>query len=393
MFEEKRNGGFRRGIAALITLLGVGALLFVFASGLFARNAPRAPGPGTPAPQGGAGIGPNAPRPHQIAVETTDGMPVTATVAKSAMPGVVGISVLKMDSGALFDRNAAERWGVGSGIILSQNGYILTNHHVAGGRNRRIVVSLHDGRNVDGVTVWSEPVLDLAVVKVDLTGLPTIPIGDANALQVGETAIAIGNPLGLQFQRTVTSGIISALNRTIKIDTEQGTNYMEDLIQTDASINPGNSGGPLLNARGQVVGINTIKVAAAEGIGFAVPINVAVPVIRRLVQEGDFVEPYIGVFAYDREVIPYLNGDLKIDSGIYVVNVDKAGPAHKNGIKVGCIITHVDGNEINTMMQLRTYIYSKKPGDTINVTHIDNGTTGVAAIRLAAKDRDGLITR
>jgi S1-C subfamily serine protease len=308
------------------------------------------------------------------------------------MPGVVGISVLRVEGNSIldkFDKSAAEKWGVGSGVIVSSNGYILTNNHVAGGESKRIVVTLGDGRNIDGTTVWADPVLDLAMVKVDLTGLATIPLGDANVLQIGEPAIAIGNPLGLQFQRTVTSGIISALNRTIKVD----NNYMEDLIQTDASINPGNSGGPLLNSKGEVVGINTIKVTTAEAMGFAIPINVAVPILKQLAEKGEFIEPYLGVFAYDKEVIPFVNTSIKLDKGIYVSNVDENGPAAKSGISVGCIITQVDGIDINTMMQLRTYMYTKRPEDTINVTHITNGKTMTVPIKLAAKDKDGLITR
>ncbi|MCX7842742.1 MAG: trypsin-like peptidase domain-containing protein [Clostridia bacterium] len=390
--ERSRGYLFSTFLTSLITSVTVGAvILIVIASGLVTRNAPN---PQTPQGNTG-GISPNAPLPQQIAAEAPADGPVAAAVAKSASPGVVGISVLRVDSNSILDRNTAQKWGVGSGVIVTENGYILTNHHVAGGKSKRIVVSLEDGRNVDGVTQWSDPVLDLAVVKVNLTGLTAIPLGDAKALQVGETAIAIGNPLGLQFQRTVTSGIVSALNRTIKIDTDQGSNYMEDLIQTDASINPGNSGGPLLNSRGQVVGINTIKVSSAEGIGFAIPINVAVPIIKQYMNNGDFTEPYLGVFAYDKEVIPYLDGNLKLDKGIYVVNVDEKGPAYKNGIKLGCIITQVDGKDVNTMMDLRTYIYSKRPGDTINVTRIQKGKVApeVIGIRLSAKEKDGLITR
>lgn len=387
MYRERRKGNFLRVfLTILVTSIGVGGLLFFLTSGFITRKAPI-----QTVPQVQKGI--EVPMPQQIATDIGTNTSTVAAVAKSASPGVVGISVLKVESGSLFDKNATEKWGVGSGVIASPNGYILTNNHVAGGANKKIIISLIDGRSLDGVTVWSDPILDLAVVKVNVTGLTTIPLGDANTLQVGETAIAIGNPLGLQFQRTVTSGIISALNRTIKIDTDKGPNYMEDLIQTDASINPGNSGGPLLNTRGEVVGINTIKVTSAEAIGFAVPVNVAIPIIKKLIEKGDFVEPYMGVFAYDKEVIPYLNNNLKIDNGIYVVNIDENGPAFKKGIKVGCIITKIDDNVINTMLQLRTYIYSKNPGDTINVTHISEGNTMVAAIKLSAKDTEGLVTR
>lgn len=388
MFEKRIKGSYLRiFITALLTSLGVGVLVFIIASGFITKNsAPPKSSPGQQNVQ--------QPMPQQIKAEVPQGTADSGiAVAKSAAPGVAGISVLKAGSGSIFDRNAAEKWGVGSGVIISRNGYILTNNHVAGGRNKRIVVSLADGRNIDGTTIWSDPIIDLAIVKINAEGLTTIPFGDSNTLQVGEPAIAIGNPLGLQFQRTVTSGIISALNRTISIDTPQGTNYMEDLIQTDASINPGNSGGPLLNSKGQVIGINTIKVTSAEGLGFAIPINVTVPIIKHLTEKGEFIEPYMGVFAYDKEVIPYLDSNLKLDNGIYIANVDTAGPAYKSGIRVGCIITHVDGIAMNTMMQLRTYIYSKSPGDVINVTHISGGKTMMLQIKLAAKERDGLLTR
>ena len=388
MFEEKRKSGFfRTFLMSLLTSVGVGTLVYFLLAGDVNKFTPQQYSPET---QKEADI----PKPQQIALEQTSALDNTVTsVAKNSTAGVVGISVLKADEKAIFNSNTSESWGVGSGVIVSPNGFILTNNHVAGGKNKRIIVSLADGRNVDGITVWAEPVLDLAIVKVELSNLPVIPLGDANSLQVGEPAIAIGNPLGMQFQRTVTSGIISALNRTIKIDTEEGTNYMEDLIQTDASINPGNSGGPLLNSRGQVIGINTVKVASAEGIGFAVPINVAKPIINHLANGGNFTEAYMGVFAYDREVIPYVSKNITIDSGVYVVNVDRNGPAYKSGIKVGSVITKIDENVINTMLQLRTQIYSKKPGDTINVTYFMDGKYTTVPVTLDKKIKDGLLTR
>jgi len=322
-------------------------------------------------------------------------IPVTQTVAKQATDGVVGITVERISRESLFDHNRETEVGFGSGVVVSSDGYILTNNHVAGGKSNRIVVSFADGRNVDGEVVWADPVLDLAVVKVNLTGLTPLVLGDATKLEVGEQAIAIGNPLGLEFQRTVTSGIISALNRTISIETENGANYMEDLIQTDASINPGNSGGPLLNARGEVVGINTIKVSSAEGMGFAIPINIAKPIVEKLVKSGTFTEPYLGLFAYDKNIIPNIDGAVAVPSGVYVAHVDENGPAFRGGIRKGCIIRKIDDEEINTMLQLRTYIYSKSPGDSIKVTHLMHGTDSwvTTTIVLAEKSKDGLITR
>lgn len=377
---------------SLVTSLIVGLLLILFVS----RNAPGViPRTGSPSPDSDLGISEGAPKPQQIGIELPSSPSPITSVVKNASRGVVGISVLRVDKKSIFDMDTVEKWGIGSGVVVSSNGYILTNHHVAGGKSKRLIVSLADGRNIDGVTLWSDPVLDLAIVKISLTDLTPISLGDANSLEVGEPAIAIGNPLGLELQRTVTSGIISALNRTIRIETEQGTNYMEDLIQTDASINPGNSGGPLLNSKGQVIGINTIKVAAAEAIGFAIPINVAIPIIKKFDEKGAFDEPYMGVFAYDKEIMPIIDGNLKLDNGVYVVSVDKDGPASKAGIEEGCIIKQVDGVDINTMIGLRTLIYSKNPGDTINITHIDkhSGKTITVPLTLAVKDRDGLLTR
>lgn len=333
------------------------------------------------------------PQPQLLSSQTQTGVSVVESVAKSSIPGVVGVSVLRVDGNSIFDGNTADQWGVGSGVIATSNGYIITNHHVAGGKSKRIIVSLSDGRNVDGTTMWSDPVLDIAIVKVNANGLPTIPLGDSSKVQIGQPAIAIGNPLGLQLQRTVTSGIISALNRTIKIETDEGTNYMEDLIQTDASINPGNSGGPLLNAQGQVIGINTIKVTSAEAIGFAVPINVVSPIINKLVDKGQFKEAYMGIFAYDKDVVPYIDKNVKLDSGIYISNIDKTGPAYKSGLKECCVIKEVDGHKINTMIQLRSYIYSKNPGDIINVTYCNNGKDVKVPIKLAEKDGKVLLTR
>lgn len=322
-------------------------------------------------------------------------VPVTQAVAQKATSGVVGITVERITQDGVFSKDRGTEIGVGSGVVVSSDGYILTNNHVAGGKSNRITVSFADGRNVDGEVVWADPVIDLAAVKVNLTGLKTLDLGDATKLEVGEPAIAIGNPLGLEFQRSVTSGIISALNRTISIDTENGTNYMEDLIQTDASINPGNSGGPLLNSKGEVIGINTVKVESAEGMGFAIPINIAKPIVSKLIGTGKFAEPYLGIFAYDRVVFPYIDGAPDVPNGVFVSKVDNNGPAFRAGIREGCIISQIDGNTVNTMLQLREYLYSKAPGDAVRLTHLkrDTGKWETATVVLAEKTRDGMVTR
>lgn len=394
MFERKRRNGFGRALGLLLLVGGI-AVLGYFLASPFKATQKNLSAQRNPSGIQRLSAEEQSKLPAQSNTVKNADPPVSqiAGVAQNAIPSVVGISVLKADSGSVFENSPAEKWGVGTGIIASQKGYIITNHHVAGGLNKRIVISLSDGRTIDGITVWADQVLDLAVVKINLPNLAVLPLGDSNTTQVGETVVAIGNPLGLQFQSTVTSGIVSALNRTIKIDTDNGTNFMEDLIQTDASINPGNSGGPLLNVRGQVIGINTVKVTSAEGIGFAVPINVVKGVIKQLDERGEFIDPYIGIFAYDREVMPYVNASVAITKGIYISNIDENGPAAKAGLKVGNIIVSVDGNEVNTMAQFRTYIYTKRPGETVSVRIQTDGSTQDVNVTLSAKTGDGLVTR
>ncbi|WP_242847841.1 S1C family serine protease [Fervidicella metallireducens] len=231
--------------------------------------------------------------------------------AEKVIPTVVGIATTKIERG-LFDYGKKVQ-GVGSGIIIDEDGYILTNNHVAGMNAKYIAVSLYDGRDVEGRTVWADPVLDLAIVKIEADNLKSAQLADSSLVKIGQQAIAVGNPLGLKFQRTVTSGIVSAVNRTISLDTDI---FMEDLIQTDASINPGNSGGPLVNIKGEVIGVNTVKVSTAEGIGFAVPINIIKPVLRSIKSTGSFVTPVMGIKGFDKELAGYFN--YKIKEGIYI---------------------------------------------------------------------------
>ena len=318
-----------------------------------------------------------------------DGDTVVTQVSNSVMPSVVGVSGLVLDKSKIFDSGGAGQWGVGSGIIVSQNGYIITNNHVAGGK-ARIVVTLSDGKVVEGKTIWADPVLDLAVVKIDGNGLAVAALGDSNTLKVGDVAVAIGNPLGMQFQRTVTSGIISGLNRTIAVDTSAGPNYMEDLIQTDALINPGNSGGPLLNSKGEVIGINSLKIQTAEGMGFAIPINIVKPIVRDFVQKGNHISPHIGIFAYDKNVINYIDNSANLSKGLYVANVDTNSPASRAGIKVGDVITHIDNSEINTMMDFRTYMYNKGVGAPVNISFYSKGKPHTAVVTLEPSSRSDI---
>ena len=291
-----------------------------------------------------------------------------ADMLEKVSQSVVGISRIKSHSNSIFSSNGSvNELGLGTGIIVSSNGYILSNCHVTGEKLSTCYITLENGYTYEGSVVWCDSDLDLSITKIDATDLSYATIGDSSSIKSGETVYAIGNPIGYEFRRTITSGIISATNRTIKIEENNAVSYMTDLIQTDASINPGNSGGPLVLPNGEVIGINTVKITSAEGIGFAVPINVVKPVIEKFITQNNFDEAFLGICAYDKEVIPYIASTPNFSSGIYVVYIDETSPAISSGIQVGDIITSIDGHSINNMIELKEYIYSKVPGDIVSI--------------------------
>lgn len=279
---------------------------------------------------------------------------------------VVGISKFKARDNSVFSNNT--EISSGTGIVVSENGYILSNSHVTGEKYSSCYVTLKNGNSYNSQVVWSDTDLDLSICKINAYNLTPATLGDSTLIKPGYSVFAIGNPIGFEFQRTVTSGIISATNRTIKLDEDNSVSYMTDLIQTDASINPGNSGGPLLLSTGEVIGINTIKITSADGIGFAIPINVVKPVIESFKSTGSFDEAYIGILAYDSNVIPYLSSTPNnFSSGIYVVQISANSPASSSLLQEGDIINSIDGISISTMNDLREYIYTKKPNDTVSL--------------------------
>lgn len=309
----------------------------------------------------------NAIRTSQTVEEVESKSKEIADVIEEVSNCVVGISKLQENGNSIFLNDSVTKLGLGTGVIVSEDGYILTNQHVAGAKYSTCYVTLENGKEYKANVVWADEDLDLAIIKISVKGLQYVSLGDSDSVRTGETAYAIGNPIGFEFQKTVTAGIISGVNRTIKLEEEDKVSYMEDLIQTDATINPGNSGGPLITPQGDVIGINTVKITSAEGIGFAVPINIVKPIIESYKTNGNFEEAYIGIFSYDKEVIPYLESNVNFDSGIYVVDVNTNGPAYKAGIKQNDIIVKIDGKELNKMSELRAYIYTKKPGDEVTL--------------------------
>lgn len=297
---------------------------------------------------------------------------------------VVGISKLTNTGTSIFSSNEIEL-GIGTGIIVLSNGYILSNAHVTGEKYSTCYVTLENGKNYTGFVVWSDTNLDLSITKINETNLPVASLGDSNSLRSGESVYAIGDPIGYEFRRTVTSGIISATNRTLLLNDSTSKSYMTDLIQTDATINPGNSGGPLLLPNGSVIGINTVKITSAEGIGFATPINIIKPIINKFKENESFEEATIGILAYDKAATNYINSSSHFESGIYVAEILKNSPASNSSLKVGDIINSIDGTVLNTMNDLKQYIYSKSPGDIVSLKITREYGTSNISITLGKK--------
>ena len=296
-----------------------------------------------------------------------------ADMLENVNESIVGISKLSNLGGSILKNIPSDEVGLGTGIIVSENGYILSNSHVTGEKYSDCYITI-DENLYKGNVVWSDTNLDLSITKIPANGLNPIQIGDSKNLRIGNKVYAIGNPIGYEFRKTVTSGIISALNRTIKIDDNTETSYISDLIQTDATINPGNSGGPLVNEKGEAIGINTVKITTAEGIGFAVPINVIKPIIESFKINGTFNEATLGIYAYDSDVAGYLNLKNKITKGVYVSKIIINGPSYLSELKEGDLITKIDEKQLVTINDLREYIYSKSPGDivTLNILRGEN---------------------
>ena len=256
--------------------------------------------------------------------------------------------------------------GIGSGVIVSADGYILTNHHVAA-EGAEVTLIFADGTKELASAVWSSQALDLAIVKARGDSYPAAAMGSVEDVRVGEQVVAIGTPLALQFQHTVTGGIVSALNRTLQVPSGRSTAFMEQLIQTDVAINPGNSGGPLLNQRGEVIGIVTVRVEEAAGIGFAIPIDIARPIVEHFLADGSYVTPKMGAYLFDSEIARYYDANSTMTTGLYVIDVEPGSAAQSAGIQTGDILLRADGRECRTLLDLRYVLFSHKVGETLEL--------------------------
>lgn len=293
----------------------------------------------------------------------------TSAVEKAGT-STVSISVAGAIHGAPF--RAYPRRGIGSGVVMDREGRILTNAHTVDGAER-ILVGLGDGRVLGGTVLGADEDTDIAVVRVDGDHLVPAEFGDSDKLKVGQPVLAIGNPLGLPGGPTVTSGVVSSLHRNIRLGEGDGL----PVIQTDAAVNPGNSGGPLVDLQGRVIALNAATIPYAEGIGFAVPINAALEVARQIVEHGRAQRPWLGVVGYDvdRRVAHYYG--LPVTQGVFLVELPENGPAAASGLRVGDVLTSVDGRALAEVSDLIEALRGKKIGDTVEVGFERQGTRKV----------------
>ena len=324
-------------------------------------------------------------------ITVSDSPTIAEAIAEKAMPSVVGISTMfttNYSSGmggygfwgwGYGGNQSYQSTAVGTGVIVDENGYILTNSHVINdGDYDKVVVSLYDGSEVEGKVLWYRSTLDLAVVKIEANNLVAAELGDSDELKIGSYAAAIGNPLGLEFQRSMSQGIISGMDRSIAVSKDSSgtsTVTMDGLLQTDATINSGNSGGPLYNSKGEVIGINTAKASSGEGMGFAIPINVAKPIVEEIKRTGSFTDRYIGISGIALEdqsqyTSSQLMDYLGVSKGIYVQSVQKGSGAEAAGLKSMDVITKVDGVSVNSMNKINTLLLYHDIGDTVELTII-----------------------
>jgi len=302
-------------------------------------------------------------------------------VLEKASKSVVNISTLKLVRHMFYQAVPVE--GMGSGTIIDRKGYVLTNHHVAGGAHK-IAVTLRNGEILDGVTVGVCAVHDTAIIRVRRQGLIAAELGNSDKLRVGQRVYAIGNPFGLAGGPSVTSGVVSAINRTI----ESQKGLLENLVQTDAAINPGNSGGPLVDLEGKVVAINTAIIPYAQGIGFAIPINSAKKCTSEMIQEGISIRPWLGIIGLGltTEVSRYYQ--IPLERGVLITKVTDGSPAQRAGIIMGDIILKIEDADIESVEDLLMQIHGRKVGEKVSITVFRRGFEQIFEVTLSGMPQE-----
>ena len=318
------------------------------------------------------------------------------TAINKVADAVVGVVNIQKQVDFFSEQAQDTEAGTGSGVIFKKEGdaaYIVTNNHVIEGANK-VEVALANGKKVKAQIVGADALTDLAVLKIPAEGVTKVAsFGDSSKVEIGEPVAAIGNPLGLDLSRTVTEGIVSG-KRTMPVSTSAG-DWEIDVIQTDAAINPGNSGGALINSAGQVIGINSMKIAetGVEGLGFAIPSENVKPIVEQLMKDGKIKRPYLGVQLVD---VADLSDDVRtnelklpsnITSGAAITSVEPFSPAAEAGLKSKDVITAINGEKIDSVSALRKYLYTKTAvGDRINVTVYRDGFETTVSVTLKARD-------
>ncbi|MCU9614673.1 trypsin-like peptidase domain-containing protein [Caldibacillus lycopersici] len=391
--NRKTAKGFVKGIAANVSVSVISSLLTVslvsyygipFAGGEDVSHAKELE-------QG------NTATPANTAVYTSSNFNGTseatiADIAEELAPTIVGVVNMQKMQNQFNLQSQNVQSGSGSGVIFKKDdkyAYILTNNHVIENANE-VEISLYSGETTKAEIVGADALTDLAVLKIDQKYADKVAsFGDSSKLRPGDEVIAIGNPLGLDFSRTVTQGIISALDRSISVSTSAGE-WELSVIQTDAAINPGNSGGALINSNGEVIGINSLKISeeGVEGLGFAIPSNDAIPIAEELMANGEVKRAYIGVQLYNMsDIVQFYRQSMfgSLTEGIVIAGVEDGSPAAKAGLEVNDVIVAVDGQKISNATEFKQYLYKNiKPGDSLKVEFYRNGKKQTATIKTAA---------
>lgn len=325
----------------------------------------------------------------------TDGEELEAAI-QEASKAVVGVKNIQQSD--MWSESQAA--GTGSGVIYKKEdgkAYVVTNNHVVEGASS-VEVVMPDDTTVNAKILGTDPLTDLAVLQIDGSSVDkVISLGSSDELAIGETAIAIGNPLGLEFAGSVTRGIISGLDRSVETDINKdgSPDWISEVIQTDAAINPGNSGGALVNSNGELIGINSMKIArnAVEGIGFAIPIDYAKPIIDQLETDGEVTRPFVGISAMPLSQVPAqhkqetLNLPESVENGVVVGSVQAGSPAEKAGLEKYDVITEVNGEAIKNMLDLKKYLYSEtETGEKIDISYYKNGEQQSATLTLTESE-------
>lgn len=357
--KNKGSGGFSNFLSGLIGAVLGGILVFLLLGSSLKKENNKIPT--------------ESKNKNVVNINPSDDMTMERAVVEKSIDSVVGITTkTKATKNTIFGSQTGYVEGVGSGSIVTKDGYILTNSHVvSNGDASEINVLFSNNKTKKAKLVWNDTTLDLAVIKVEANNLKPIDLGDSDTVKVGDKAVAIGNPLGLQLQSTVTSGIISGLNRTVSF--ENGA-QMDGLMQTDAAINAGNSGGALLNSRGELVGINTAKAGNSDGIGFAIPVNLAKKVIKEIAKNGKFNSVYLGITGINLDLLLQSNNiDSKTvgsEDGVYIDSVSKDA---RNYFRKGDIITKIDGQRVKDMSNLKKILLNYSVGDTCKIEVVRAG--------------------